>query len=203
MTHLTTKDQFGMDTVTRIRKIIKNLLGVITIITLHNSCNRMNKTISSDMFVDHLEKKITLMGNSEINGWRLICRPETVGKGQYVCIYSTCEYSDDSCWFSVIHDFNNEKTPFYKPSIRDSTNLCRAWGVDKTDILHYSDSVITTCLSPIVKQITTGYAIDEMSFGKVSWFSSAVNGWTVSIISDTNGVFLVKSATHKPSDDTR
>ena len=95
-----------------------------------------------------------------------------------------------------------KKTPFYKPSIRDSTNLCRAWGVDKTDILHYSDSVITTCLSPIVKQITTGYAIDEMSFEKVSWFSSAVNGWTVSIISDTNGVFLVKSATHKPSDDT-
>ena len=55
------------------------------------------------------KRKITLMGNSEINGWRLICRPETVGKGQYVCIYSTCEYSDDSCWFSVIHDFNNEK----------------------------------------------------------------------------------------------
>ena len=169
--------------------IRKNMQWLIVLLLVFNSisCVNVTKKERPDTFIDKIEHSVNLLGDPVINGWRLFCHPESTGKGQYICVFSTCENCKDSCWFSINYDFFRKKMIDCETIIYDSTALCKAWGVDESDIVKYVDTILTNHISPIVTQIASGYRIDEMILGNYSCFSSTMNGWTVSIITDTNG----------------
>lgn len=168
------------------------LLGVVN----STSCINTPNKVRPDTFIARVEQSINLLEDPILNGWRLVCRPESTESGQYICVFSTCMNCQDSCWFSVNYDFFRRKRIDCETIIFDSTALCMAWGVDESDFLAYADSVLSNLISPIVTQITDGCQIDEMMLGNFSCFSSATNGWTVTILVDTTGGHELHSYFH-------
>ena len=174
------------------------LYGLIALLALScTSCIRTHKQVSPDSFEEKMKESIIFLNNPALNGWRLVCRPESAGTGQYVCIFSTCFCCPDSCWFAVSHDFNKKKITDRQPTIRDSAALGRAWGVSETLLLEYADSILNNFMSPIVRQIAKEYCIDKILFFRNSvCFSSTTNDWTVNFIVDTNGVYHIDTHGH-------
>lgn len=190
-----TKHQFHMVIPMYIKKKLGWLIVIWGIIN-NTSCINMQNKVRPDAFMTRIEQSVNLLEDSVLNGWKLVCRPESTESGQYICIFSTCMNCQDSCWFSVNYDFFRKRMIGCETIIYDSTALCMAWGVDESDVEKYADSVLSNHISPIVTQITSGYRIDEMILGSCSCFSSTTNGWTVSFLTDTNGGYKLYSYFH-------